>query len=156
MKSVQRHPASEQGFSMAELLVVVAVVAILASLAAPSFRSLIADQRIKAAAGELHATLTLARSEAMKRSVNVTVAPKSSSWVNGWQIADPSNIDVLLEDHPAVNGVSITGGPASVVYQSVGRISAGSAVNFTLSSTSTSTQRCVSIELSGRPTVKSC
>lgn len=141
---------------MVELMVVVAIVAILASLAAPSFRSLIADQRIKAAAGELHSTLTLARSEAMKRSVSITVSPKSSSWVNGWQIVDPSNANVLLEDHPAVSGVTIADGPASVVYQNSGRINAGSAVSFTLSSTSTSTKRCVSIDLTGRPTVKSC
>lgn len=149
-------PAPLRGFSMVELMVVVAIVAVLASVAAPSFRSLIADQRVKAAAGELHASLTLARSEAMKRSASVTLAPKSSSWVNGWQIPHPTKANVFLEDHPAVSTVAITGGPASVVYQSSGRLNANAQVNFTLASTGTTTKRCISIDLSGRPSVKTC
>lgn len=156
MKAMQNKAASVRGFSMVELMVVVAITAILSSLAAPSFRSLIADQRIKATAGELHSTLTLARSEAMKRSASVTVTPKSSDWVNGWQIADPANAAVLLEDHPAVSGITIAGGPASVVYQSSGRINASATVSFTMYNSGTETKRCVSIDISGRPTVKSC
>ncbi len=156
LKSLKLHRVPSQGFSIVELMVVVAIAATLAGLAAPSFTSLIADQRIKAAAGELHATLSLARSEAMKRSVSVTVTPKSSNWVNGWEIANPANANLLLDDHPALSGITITNAPLSVVYQSSGRINASATVNFTVANSGTNTKRCVTIDLSGRPTVKSC
>lgn len=147
------------GVSMVELMVVVAIAATLAGLAAPSFRSLIADQRVKAAAGELHAALILARSEAMKRGVSVTLSPKSSGWVDGWQIANPTVANVLLEDHPALSGITIAFTPTAatnVVYQSSGRINPNSVVGFTVTNGGTATKRCITIDLTGRPVVKSC
>jgi hypothetical protein len=40
-----------------------------------------------------------------------------------------------------------------VTYRSSGRISAGAAPQFELSSTKTSTKRCIQVDLSGRPVV---
>ena len=138
------------GFSLIELLIVLVVAAILASIAAPSLTGMIASQRTKSVATNLHLALTLARSEATKRNANVTVAATAG----GWQIfpsATPANI---LQDYTLAKGVSIdTGGINSVVYQSSGRVQG--AVTFIVTASGVSAaSRCVSLDLSGRPYVK--
>jgi type IV fimbrial biogenesis protein FimT len=146
--------AGQQGFTMTEILIVVAVIGILASLAAPSFSQLIKSQRIKSMATDINASLSLARSEAVKRNTNVTLSPTTAgSWQNGWQIADPANPGSNIQVQSAFTGVTASG-PASVTYQSSGRIQGTTAPTFDISATGVSDQRCVSVDLSGRPNVK--
>lgn len=159
MKSCRRQfsrpRAGQQGFTMTELLIVVAIVGILASLAAPSFSQFIKSQKIKSMGTDLNASLSLARSEAVKRNKNVTLSPDvvTGSWQNGWQIADPDNAGSNIQVHSAFAGLTATG-PASVIYRSSGRISGATAPAFNISATGVSDQRCVSVDLSGRPYVK--
>lgn len=149
-----RPKLGRQGFTLAELLIVMAIVGILASLAAPAFSQFIKSQRIKSMASDLNASLTLARSEAIKRNSNVTTSPKTAgAWQNGWQIADPDNPGNNIEVHSAFTGLTVTG-PASVTYQSSGRVQGTTAPAFNISATGVSDQRCVGVDLSGRPNVK--
>ncbi len=97
----------QAGFTLIELLVVVAIVAILASLAAPSFRTLLVSRSVLAAADTLVSDMTLARSEALKRSSAVTICRSTNgttcnttvgSWNVGWIVfvdlnADGVNVD---------------------------------------------------------------
>src|SRR5512140_629382 len=85
------------GFTLTELLVVIAVASILAALAAPSFTDLIASKRAQAVASELYFSLLKARSEALTRNANVTLSPKAGGWQTGWQILDPANAARVLE-----------------------------------------------------------
>lgn len=156
----RRHPrpcrpsCSEQGFTLTELLIAVVVIGILAALAAPSFNDLIKSQRIKTLASDLNSSLTLARSEAIKRNKNVTLAPiTSGAWQGGWQIADPDNAGVFIETHAAMATLTATG-PASVTYRSSGRLVGTTAPAFNISAPGTTAQRCVSVDLSGRPYIK--
>lgn len=66
------------GFTLVELMVTVAVVAILASIAAPSFSEMIKNNRLAAVANDLTADLMFARSEATKRGVSVTLCASST------------------------------------------------------------------------------
>jgi type IV fimbrial biogenesis protein FimT len=152
---ISRGNAGQKAFTLIELLVVLAIVAILATLAAPSFNELIKSQRIKTMASELNASLTLARSEAIKRNRDVTISPTTAgSWTSGWQIADPDNPGNNIEVHSAVTNLTVTG-PDDVTYRSSGRISGATAPAFDISAPGTNTHRCVAVDLSGRPYLKS-
>ncbi|QJD60840.1 prepilin-type N-terminal cleavage/methylation domain-containing protein [Pseudomonas sp. gcc21] len=63
-----------KGFTLIELMVVVALVAIIATIAVPSFGILISDNRAESQAEELNSLLQYARSEAVIRKVTSTVA----------------------------------------------------------------------------------
>ena len=149
--------APNSGFTMVELMVVLAVLAVLATLAAPSFNQMIEGERIKGAANDLYAGLSLARSEAIKKnaSMNLT-ANAAADWTQGWKVLDP-NTGNDVADYSAVRGnLSIATSPAplaSVIYRSSGRLQAGGTASFSISGISPSTARCVCVSLSGRPSV---
>lgn len=80
----------EQGFTLIELLVTVTMLAILVSLAAPSFNNTVRDNRVLTEANSMIAAVANARSEALKRGRMVSVCPSAdgatcgSDWGLGW------------------------------------------------------------------------
>ena len=134
--------------TLIELIVVIAIVGILTSMALPSFTALIASQRIKTSASNIQAFLNLTRAEALKRNASVTFAPNTAGqWNSGWKITDPGN-GVVLYTNSAVSTLTVTG-PDSVTYQRSGRTSASADGTFKLTSTATTDFRCVEVNPSG-------
>ena len=77
---------TERGFSLLEVMVVVAILAILAALAGPSFTPMIERWRVRSATEDLQSSLYFARSEAIKRGGGISVAAKDGAdWSSGWQ-----------------------------------------------------------------------
>ena len=146
-----------RGFTLIEMMVVIGIVAILAAVAAPNMGAMIKRQRIKTAAFDVFASLTFARSEAIKRNTTVTITPDASGWSKGWQITD-SNENVL-RDQKGWDNLSIAG-PTKVSFSGAGRLSAGAGVPFALSggsygaSVAATDLRCVMLDLSGRAVSK--
>lgn len=138
------------GFTLIELMVTVAVLAVMASLAAPSFREILAAQRIRTTAYSIVSDLVLARSEAVKRGENVTLTPSVSQWANGWSVKVGSSAEVLSEQSAVGNGVLFTTSPTDITFDRNGRINSASVVRFQLSDGSTR-KRCISLDPSGRP-----
>jgi type IV fimbrial biogenesis protein FimT len=138
------------GFTAVEMMVVVALVAILTMVAAPYMGDMVKRQRLRTASFDVFSSLTLARSEAIKRNVNVTMTPAASGWLGGWSVTDANGN--VVHTQSAMEGFGITG-PDSVTFNSAGRLTA--AVDpFALSATpsnGTTQYRCVTIDLSGRP-----
>ena len=144
-------PRRARGFTVTELVVTLAVAAVLATVAVPSFNGMIATQRARTYASALYATLAKARSQAITLNANATLQPKAGGWQTGWQLLDANNN--VLDDYTAATGINVPGSPASVIYRSSGRLPAGAAPMFQINTTSGSTMnyQCVAVDLSGRP-----
>jgi len=95
----------QRGLTLVELMITVAVLAILTALATPSFSSLIQSSRLTTTANELLTTLQLARSEAVRRNVRVVVCASSngsscsgsSTWSAGWIAFKDSDSDAAVD-----------------------------------------------------------
>lgn len=141
---------AESGFTLTELMLAVAVVAILAGIAVPNFQSLIQSQQVKSASFDLFSSFSVARSEAIKRNGNVTVTPTSTTdWGQGWTISSAGGESIKVQ--AALKGVVISSGPASVVYTLNGRATAASSFQVDSSATATANARCLRIGLNGMP-----
>ncbi|MBI5041481.1 MAG: GspH/FimT family pseudopilin [Gammaproteobacteria bacterium] len=130
------------GFTLIELIVTMAVAAILITLAVPNFRDFLLNNRLTGTANEFIAAANLARSEAIKRGRNATLCVSNNSmdanptctggtnWGLGWLAwveADGSgalNGDGRLRvgDTLANTGVTFTGGVSSFQYDSRGAV----------------------------------
>ena len=80
----------QHGFTAIELMVVVAIVAVLAALAGPSFTPLIERWRVRDAAESLTSTLYYARSEAIKRGGGIAI-DATGGWDQGWKVTHTEN-----------------------------------------------------------------
>lgn len=91
----------QPGFTLVELMVTVAVVAILVAIGAPQLVTFIQKQQVRADVNSLTSAIHLARSEAMKRSGVATICPLAATaatpptcaanagnaaWSNGWMV----------------------------------------------------------------------
>lgn len=147
-----------RGFTLLELMVTLAIAIILASIAAPSFRTMLASQRIQAASSDLNAHLMLARSEAIKRNASVTVqsVQTGGKWEGGWQIVTgtPATLIKVQEAYP---NIAITSGVTVLTYNRNGRVASTGSVDFKVSDPATSApaeSRCVTVTVTGMPITK--
>jgi type IV fimbrial biogenesis protein FimT len=80
-----------RGFTLVELIATMAVAVIMVTVAVPSFSTMIRNNRLATQANQFVASLTLARSEAVKRETQVTLCRSTdgatcngSNWEDGW------------------------------------------------------------------------
>lgn len=86
------------GFTLVELMVTLAVIAIVVSIAAPSFGQLIRENRAATQANNVLASIQLARSEAINRGIEVTMLPASNSnWHEGWTVFTDWDADGVFD-----------------------------------------------------------
>ncbi len=140
------------GFTLTELLLVIAVFAILMGIALPNLSTFIINQRVKNTSFEIYSSLVQTRSEAITRNASVTMAPVTvGDWTSGWSVTAPDG--TVLRNQAALPNITLTG-PPDVIYNGSGRLASGVAASFELTSSSTSTARCIAIDMSGRPATK--
>lgn len=105
------------GHTLAELLLVLVIAAILCGVAMPVMRGMLQQHRISAAVNDFLSALTLTRSEALRRGAQVVLLPAGAGWQTGWVVAVDRNAnlrydagDELLYSHAAPPGdVTISG-----------------------------------------------
>lgn len=119
---------SLEGLSLIEMLVVVAIVAILAATGIPSFNEWIQNTQIRTAAESIASGLQTARAEAIRRStpVEFTLTGNGGAGETGWQIVERNTGDIL-QSAPAGEGsrnatLATTPGDArTLTFSSLGR-----------------------------------
>lgn len=119
---------------MIELMVVVAIVAILAALAAPNFTPMIERYRVRQSLEEISSTLYFARSEAIKRGGGIIIlkAPNSGTcnlagsnaqWGCGWRVfADTDGSGVQNGSEPTLQTSPEPANTNIVLTGNLGRI----------------------------------
>ena len=159
VSTVPGRPARERGFTLMELLVAVSIAAMLFAIGVPMFRNASLGARLSAAANNLLASVQLARSEAIKRNVRVTLCTSSDGatcaasggWEQGWIVRDAAGA-VYQHVQAQDDGyhVTQTGGTLPLTFQPIG-IGASAAV-FTVCRNDPigAQERVVSVRASGQ------
>lgn len=164
------------GITLVEVLVGLAIVALLTRLAVPSYRFIINSSRISSEVSDLLTTLQFARSEAMRRGVSVSVCAStnasacsaSSDWTSGWMAFEDTNSNGAADDNTPVmrSHAAITNGDKVQADNSTGSvrfnregIAAGLAADpvtltFTPPTNPGLQKRCLAIGVSGRMLVR--
>lgn len=155
-----------RGFTLIELLVVVAIAGVLLVLALPSMQDVVVTNRMKTLSLDLYTSLTLARSEAVKRNTgNISMVAASGGWQNGWTVCVDSNANgacnsgepVLIQGEAVHSSLTLTGPAGNIVtYNRDGRATTGTA-SFKITAGTNNTRspmRCVDINASGRPNTR--
>jgi type IV fimbrial biogenesis protein FimT len=154
------------GFTIIELMIVMVVVGVMVTIAAPSLRDLMVRIRLKTAASDLHQSLMYARSEAISRNAVVQVVPNSAAnWALGWSVKEQAGGTVLSKQDPyqsvtftTANAAYVAAALPSVTFSGTGREtgSAGAGVAVIVSSVDFPKieARCVVVDPSGRAAVR--
>lgn len=96
------------GFTLPELMITLAVAAILLAHTLPSMKSLIENQRVASVTREVFSSLMLARSEAVKRQNTVSVCSSLNGnacdqtnfgWQHGWLVFSDEKQDGIFNDN---------------------------------------------------------
>lgn len=122
------------GFTLVELMVTLAVAAILMAIAIPNFTALINSNRLTATGNELVASLQLARSEALRRNTQVRVCRSedgsscagAGQW-NRWITLVVSS-DEVLRDASTKAPLQVTSGTPQITYHADGMARSGGAL----------------------------
>ena len=102
-----------KGFTLIELLVTIAIAAIVTMVAIPNFTASIRNSRTTTYANEFLTSLNLARSEAIKRGVQVTMLRKGNTagqWEAGWDVFVDSDANETFNDDGDTNLCEMSNG----------------------------------------------
>jgi type IV fimbrial biogenesis protein FimT len=134
---IQINRVCKRGFGLIELLVAIAVVAVLMAVGIPSFTEVGRRMTVSSNANNMVTALNQAKAEAAKLGVMVGVVGSTNNWTaNGWSVLADSNhdntltgADTTIAQYPALTAgytvtTKVTGGAdAQIVFGPQGALS---------------------------------
>lgn len=149
----------QQGFTLAEMMVTVALIGILVSITLPSLESMLLAGRLRSYANELVASAYLARSEAIKTNSTVRLCASASGascdgdWSQGWVVLRSNNS--VIESHGALaDGFEVNAGESTLSFRPTGISATQTTLTICKATPEAGDQeRVVTISATGRPSV---
>lgn len=111
------------GFTLLELLLTLAIATLLATLAIPSYQSLIQQEKHARTVNQLQSLYKFSRSEAIKREATVLLQPVPEQEQH-WQVIVPGNNNQVIRDFALHDGAINVSGLADIELNSNGNTSA--------------------------------
>lgn len=157
------------GFTLVEVMVVIAIAGILMAVGVPSIKTLLNNQKMKSATFDLVTTAMLARSEAIKwggaNAAAISIVAPSNDFSNGWCIvftsATPCSIsapdDGVMQIIKPTGGVTYVyqGTAAPIVFSRTGRLAGGVPITLRVTDVDNfSAPRCVTFDTNGNARVR--
>ncbi len=157
------------GFTLLELMIGIAVLAILVTVAAPAMQNTIRNNRLTAQANDLVTAFQFARSEAIRKNGSIdicastdgtTCAGSGTSWSDGWIVVDPDGDTNNGNPEPSrvwrsLGGqTTLTAPTASFEYDSSGRIDPSAQMELTVPNCRARQRRVIEVGSSGRVSVR--
>lgn len=125
--------ASSRGLTLIEILVVIAIAAIVLALAGPDLSALIKSNRVAAKINALNADITLAKTEAIKRGAGVTLCASAnqqtcsatSDLAAGWIVFSDLNENQAVDGNDTIFKIQdkLKGGDSIVLSDSQAAVS---------------------------------
>ena len=151
----------QAGFTIIELMTVLAVIGIVTTIGMPSMRDIMQNQQVRTAASDAHVSLLMTRSEAIKRNSNVDMA--SADWDDSWTVQVPGSPPTILRSIDPDANLTVecnTDGddaseacPSEITFNRTGRPSSLMELRFFVAGNPRVMMRCVMISLSGVPRI---
>jgi len=157
---------NQNGFTLLEMMVAVAVVAILMAVGLPSFDYVIKTNRISSQANTIVGTFQYARSEAVNRGVNVRVEPivDGKDWSRGWQVRIDGNDnndfndtteDIVIKNFDGIENGTLTTTQEFNIFYPGGDTDVANTLELRASECDGDFKRIINVNLSGLVTINS-
>lgn len=141
--------SSGRGFTLMEVLMVIAIAAIMATFAVPAMGDLVRNARVRGAGQELRAALVRGRSEAINRNTQVRVVPVDADWRNGWIMQTTGGTAIEDASAPLRSVITTPAPAATVVFGIDGRVRAGAQTIVVSDAAANIPARCITLKASG-------